>query len=278
MERLSAGGTVPLAATLATADVFDAFRGAAKTDALLHGHSYSGHAIGLCAAAAALEMLADPAANPALCAPPHACRRARPRGGAGAPGAAGPPAPAAAVGAGRDAMPGSGGAAGEAGVAGAAAGEGGSGCCAEPCGRLVEMWDPAATAALSMRPDVARVVAIGDALMPMLAWDACGRPLHGSGERAHFHLPHVPACVARHGHLHLHALLQAEGPHGVCRVLEEGTEVNGGQRGAQARCWRWSWRRGPAGSAAMAPRARSVWRAGCARPACLRARSATWRT
>ncbi|KAK9827392.1 hypothetical protein WJX81_006165 [Elliptochloris bilobata] len=64
--KLLTGGTVPLAATLATADVFDAFAGAAKTDALLHGHSYSGHAIGLSAAAAALEIYADPAANPAL--------------------------------------------------------------------------------------------------------------------------------------------------------------------------------------------------------------------
>ena len=67
---------MPLAATLATAGVFDAFAGAAKTDALLHGHSYSGHAIGLSAAAAALDIYADPAANPALCAPPLRCRRA----------------------------------------------------------------------------------------------------------------------------------------------------------------------------------------------------------
>ena len=66
---------MPLAATLATAGVFDAFAGAAKTDALLHGHSYSGHAIGLSAAAAALDIYADPAANPALCAPPLRCRR-----------------------------------------------------------------------------------------------------------------------------------------------------------------------------------------------------------
>jgi len=192
MRRLSAGGTVPLAATLATADVFDAFRGAAKTDALLHGHSYSGHAIGLCAAAAALDMLADPAANPALCAPPHACRRARLRGSAGAQGAAGASAQAAAggqggsgtggadaCGAGGDATPGSGRAADAAGVAGAAAGEEDGGCCAEPCGRLVEMWDPAATAALSMRPDVARVVAIGDARLPFLK-HASERPLPGS--------------------------------------------------------------------------------------------------
>jgi hypothetical protein len=39
-------GTLPLAATLATEEVFEAFKGA-KKDALLHGHSYTAHPIGV---------------------------------------------------------------------------------------------------------------------------------------------------------------------------------------------------------------------------------------
>ena len=227
---------MPLAATLATAGVFDAFGGAAKMDALLHGHSYSGHAIGLSAAAAALAIFNDPAANPALCAPAHlraggnaaapapwssvsscvqaaaaivggrelhaaegsekpsgsSCvetlaavvggREARATGGAGGAGvrssAAGEPS-AFADGQGR-LEPGSGPGGGTSAAGGGsqavvgARGLGpraqGVGCaCAQPCGRLVELWDPAATAALSVRPDVTRVVAIGArALLPLM--------------------------------------------------------------------------------------------------------------
>ena len=62
--KLLTGGTVPLAVTLATDAVFDAFRGATKPEALLHGHSYSAHAIGCSAACAALDLYADPARNP----------------------------------------------------------------------------------------------------------------------------------------------------------------------------------------------------------------------
>lgn len=47
--KLLTGGTVPLAMTLATEEVFQAFDGPSKREALLHGHSYSAHAIG-CAA------------------------------------------------------------------------------------------------------------------------------------------------------------------------------------------------------------------------------------
>ena len=64
--KLLTGGTVPLAATLASEAVFDAFRGAAKTDALLHGHSYSAHAIGCAAACASLDMFGDTTTNPNL--------------------------------------------------------------------------------------------------------------------------------------------------------------------------------------------------------------------
>lgn len=52
--KLLTGGTVPLAVTLATGDVFDAFLGESKREALLHGHSYTAHAVGC---AAALESL-----------------------------------------------------------------------------------------------------------------------------------------------------------------------------------------------------------------------------
>jgi len=61
--KLLTGGTVPLAATLASEEVFDAFRGAEKTDALLHGHSYSAHAIGCAAACSALDIFSDGETN-----------------------------------------------------------------------------------------------------------------------------------------------------------------------------------------------------------------------
>ena len=67
--KLLTGGTVPLAATLATEDVFRAFVGEAKTDALLHGHSYSAHAVGCAAAVHALSLYRDPASNPNLRGP-----------------------------------------------------------------------------------------------------------------------------------------------------------------------------------------------------------------
>ena len=56
--------------TLASADVFAAFEGPAKTDALLHGHSYTAHPIGCAAAVAALDLYADPQRNPRQCRPP----------------------------------------------------------------------------------------------------------------------------------------------------------------------------------------------------------------
>ena len=65
----AAGGVLPLAVTLASEAVFDAFKGEGKLDALLHGHSYTAHPIGCAAAAAALDAYSDPAANPNLCCP-----------------------------------------------------------------------------------------------------------------------------------------------------------------------------------------------------------------
>ena len=59
-----AGGMLPLAATLATNEVFDAFQHDSKLKALLHGHSYTAHAIGCSAANTALDLYTDPACNP----------------------------------------------------------------------------------------------------------------------------------------------------------------------------------------------------------------------
>ena len=61
-----AGGLLPLSATLASGAVFDAFQGESKLDALLHGHSYSGHAAGASAGVAALQIFSQPSLNPAM--------------------------------------------------------------------------------------------------------------------------------------------------------------------------------------------------------------------
>ena len=69
--KLLTGGTVPLAATLATAATFEAFAAGGKAGALLHGHSYSAHAVGCAAACESLAMLSDPRLNPSVCSPPR---------------------------------------------------------------------------------------------------------------------------------------------------------------------------------------------------------------
>ncbi|MCO5563043.1 hypothetical protein L7F22_016679 [Adiantum nelumboides] len=65
-SKLLTGGVVPLAVTLASSAVFDSFKGDSKLLALLHGHSYSGHAVGCQAAVFALQWLSDPKTNPNL--------------------------------------------------------------------------------------------------------------------------------------------------------------------------------------------------------------------
>jgi dethiobiotin synthetase/adenosylmethionine--8-amino-7-oxononanoate aminotransferase len=50
------GGLVPLAVTLASEDVFGAFEGTSKAEALLHGHSYTAYAVGCEVANAALDL------------------------------------------------------------------------------------------------------------------------------------------------------------------------------------------------------------------------------
>jgi bifunctional dethiobiotin synthetase / adenosylmethionine---8-amino-7-oxononanoate aminotransferase len=54
--KVLTGGLVPLAVTLASEDVFRAFEGASKAEALLHGHSYSAYAVGCEVANAALDL------------------------------------------------------------------------------------------------------------------------------------------------------------------------------------------------------------------------------
>ncbi|CAN0294598.1 unnamed protein product, partial [Ectocarpus sp. 8 AP-2014] len=54
--KLLTGGLVPMAATVATERVFDAFSGA-KADCLLHGHSYTAHPVGCAAAVEFLSQL-----------------------------------------------------------------------------------------------------------------------------------------------------------------------------------------------------------------------------
>lgn len=51
------GGVVPLAVTLASSSIFDAFLGETKAEALLHGHSYTAHPIGCEVANEALSLM-----------------------------------------------------------------------------------------------------------------------------------------------------------------------------------------------------------------------------
>ncbi|PWA92862.1 Aminotransferase class-III [Artemisia annua] len=64
--KLMTGGMIPLAATLATNDVFESFVGDSKLKALLHGHSYSAHALGCATACNSIKWFKDPQTNPNL--------------------------------------------------------------------------------------------------------------------------------------------------------------------------------------------------------------------
>lgn len=61
--KLMTGGIIPLSATLATRAVFDAFVDDSKLKALLHGHSYSAHAMGCTAAAKSIKWFKDTKTN-----------------------------------------------------------------------------------------------------------------------------------------------------------------------------------------------------------------------
>ncbi|CAI9261209.1 unnamed protein product [Lactuca saligna] len=64
--KLMTGGIIPLAVTLATNDVFESFVGDSKLKALLHGHSYSAHALGCAAACNSIKWFKDSQTNPNL--------------------------------------------------------------------------------------------------------------------------------------------------------------------------------------------------------------------
>ena len=61
--KILTGGLVPLAVTLASAPIFDAFRGDDKADALLHGHSYTAYPLGCEVANETLRIVAKMAAG-----------------------------------------------------------------------------------------------------------------------------------------------------------------------------------------------------------------------
>lgn len=55
--KLLTGGLLPLCATLASESIYEAFLGDEKRDALLHGHSYTAHAVGCNVAVESLREL-----------------------------------------------------------------------------------------------------------------------------------------------------------------------------------------------------------------------------
>ncbi|KAI6025012.1 hypothetical protein PISMIDRAFT_90179 [Pisolithus microcarpus 441] len=55
--KMLTGGTLPLAVTLASDRIFQAFNGESKADALLHGHSYTAHPIGCQVANETLKLI-----------------------------------------------------------------------------------------------------------------------------------------------------------------------------------------------------------------------------
>ncbi|KAJ5519297.1 Pyridoxal phosphate-dependent transferase major region subdomain 2 [Penicillium expansum] len=56
--KLLTGGLVPLCTTVASEEIFDAFSSPEKSDALLHGHSYTAHAVGCTVAVDSLKTMA----------------------------------------------------------------------------------------------------------------------------------------------------------------------------------------------------------------------------
>jgi len=55
--KILTGGLLPLAVTMASDRIFQAFNSDKKADALLHGHSYTAHAVGCQVANATLDMI-----------------------------------------------------------------------------------------------------------------------------------------------------------------------------------------------------------------------------
>lgn len=57
--KLLTGGLLPLCTTLASEEIFQAFSSPEKSDALLHGHSYTAHAVGCEVAKASLNTMME---------------------------------------------------------------------------------------------------------------------------------------------------------------------------------------------------------------------------
>lgn len=57
--KLLTGGLIPLCTTVASQEIFDTFSSPEKSDALLHGHSYTAHAVGCTVAVDSLRTMDD---------------------------------------------------------------------------------------------------------------------------------------------------------------------------------------------------------------------------
>ncbi|KAJ5123112.1 hypothetical protein N7448_009209 [Penicillium atrosanguineum] len=57
--KLLTGGLIPLCTTVASQEIFDTFSSPEKSDALLHGHSYTAHAVGCTVAVDSLKTMAE---------------------------------------------------------------------------------------------------------------------------------------------------------------------------------------------------------------------------
>lgn len=61
--KLLTGGLIPLCTTVASQEIFDTFSSPEKSDALLHGHSYTAHAMGCTVAVDSLKTMTEMDAN-----------------------------------------------------------------------------------------------------------------------------------------------------------------------------------------------------------------------
>jgi dethiobiotin synthetase/adenosylmethionine--8-amino-7-oxononanoate aminotransferase len=153
--KLLTGGVVPMALTLASDDVFQAFNGDSKAYALLHGHSYTAHPLGCAAAVQALETFTDPHMNPNLCTPevPNRCLCSSTSTSTTESGSNTVQEPL-------------------------------SSPCPGPCGKLRPLWDPARLQALSHHPKVDRIVSLGTVIAAELKTSAENGGGYGSNAAA----------------------------------------------------------------------------------------------
>ncbi len=61
LSKCLTGGTLPMATTICTQDIFDAFLSEDKYKTFFHGHSYTANPVGCAAALASLDLFEDPA-------------------------------------------------------------------------------------------------------------------------------------------------------------------------------------------------------------------------